>query len=151
MTKIIKGSISKPPLDLDILKNQFTWRRWFDDIFKALGPPNNMQGTVDLNVTGLTITGNPIITASYYRIGFFIGLDINIEANGGTTSCVAGTTFFDLPFPAMRDGFCVANNINSKINVGSGFVQKSPGGIYPPSWSATSDDISIFGFYLVTQ
>jgi len=151
MTRLMKGNVGKPPIDLDIPNNQFTWRRWFDDVYKVLGPFNNIQGVSIPVFTGLTTTGNPIITAEYYRFGFFLGLSIYISANGGSTASVAGTTYCNLPFPALAEGFCVANDVNTKINIGSGFIQKDPGGIYTPSWSASSNDISISGFYLVEQ
>jgi hypothetical protein len=67
-----------------------------------------------------------------------------VAVSGGTTTSVAGTSYFtNLPFSASNAGGCVTSNASTAIGLGTGSIQG--GFIYPASWAATANTIVIDG------
>lgn len=95
--------------------------------------------------TNLTVTGSPIYSGEYTRIGRIVFFKIQINPNGGTVASTANSTYAgDLPYASSSAALCIASNADV-ANYGVGYV----GGIYvsPPSWGATSRPVTITGTY----
>jgi hypothetical protein len=96
------------------------------------------EGTWTPTPVSLTVTGSPIYTASYTRIGNTVFGTLTIDPNGGTTASTAGTTrFTGVPYTIKTgEGFAASCITDTTLDQGSGRVEGSS--VYPPTWSADS-------------
>lgn len=103
---------------------------------------NSPQGVWTPTATNLTTVGTPTITGNYYQNQGFTDFWITITP-ATSTSSTAGTTYFDLPFDVLVDSSCTA--INGLTGAALGVVVASSNRVYPPSWAAITNSITING------
>lgn len=125
-------------------KARKSWVLWFQQIFQG------DNGTEFSPIaTGLGISGPaPTIIGSYYQNQGFTDFEITITPNGGNTTAVAGTTYFDLPFDVKYDTACFA--VSGLLGDNPGMIEASSNRCYVPAWSAVTVPLTITGRVLGT-
>lgn len=94
-------------------------------------------------VHNLTVVGaDPVITGEYYENAGFTDFWIKIVP-GTSTSAVAGTTYFDLPFDVTVDGSCEA--VSGNLGENAGMVEAATNRCYPPAWTTVTAPLTISG------
>ena len=105
------------------------------------------EGTFTPTFVSLIVTGSPIYSGQYTRIGRIVYFKVTINANGGTTSSTGGTTYLsNLPYSSNGLAVCEASNSDA-ANYGTGLVSATF--VSPPSWVATNRNVVITGSYTV--
>lgn len=136
--------ISPPPIQNQLSEEgtgfpTLPWILFFNSIFTG------DTGTNFTSVTyaNLTVVGTPVITGTYYRIGQFIRFAIVIDPQGGNTSAVAGTTYFNLPFDVLVDDACFA--VSGLLGTVTGMIDSTTNRCYPPAWTTVTVPLTITG------
>jgi hypothetical protein len=102
------------------------------------------EGTWTPTLSGFTTSGTVTATGNYRKVGTIMYIRAQVAVSGGTTTSVAGTSYFtNLPFSASNAGGCNTNNASTGIGYGVGSIQGNF--IYPASWAATANTIVIDG------
>jgi hypothetical protein len=113
----------------------------------------SVQGTWNPAFTSLTeVPGTGSITKSgrYSRLGRTVFFTVTISCTGdATTASTAGTTYCDLPVAASIGDTCSTGDLTTNLSVGNGVVNATTDRIYPASWTATGNTITISGKYEV--
>ncbi len=126
-------------VDKDTGKVTLPWLLFFDQVFTGdLGTPWTPT------ITGLTISGTPVITGTYYDIGALAFFSILITPATSTTS-VSGTTYcnnFPLTISSDSSNTAVTNAPSAAL----GMNDSSTNRIYFPSWTAITSPITISGW-----
>ncbi len=94
--------------------------------------------------TGLTTSGVPALTGTYYRISQYLCYFNVLITPGVNTTSTAGTTYIDnFPLTSNANGFClvVGNNLGGSI----GMVTASNNRIYTPGWATVTTPINVIG------
>lgn len=100
------------------------------------------EGTWTPTLSGFTTSGTVTATGSYRRIGSIMYIRAQIAVSGGTTECTGGTSYLTgLPFVAAEAGGCATVNASTAVGYGVGSVQGNF--IYPATWGATANTITI--------
>jgi hypothetical protein len=117
--------------------SNFDYSRQYADLIPYIDQDlQNQTGTWTPTPTGLTTTGSPIITGTYTRVGNLVYAWVRIDANGGSSSSTAATTYFsNLPFTPKQYAVCMASN-ETIANLGTGLVGTDKK-VYPPTWGVT--------------
>lgn len=137
MSKINPPPITNPVIEKDTGLPTLPWILFYNSIF--FGDTGTTFTPVPVN---LTEVGTPTITGAYYRSGQFIDFEIVITPATSTTA-VAGSTYFALPFDVLVDGACFA--ISGLLGSNAGAVDAATNRCYPPSWSAVTVPLTIVG------
>lgn len=102
------------------------------------------------NLTVVPGTGDVTYAGRYSRIGRTVFYTVILTCTGTATSAaVAGTTYCDLPVGPTTDDVVVVANKNTKLGLGTGYLDSTNDRCYPCSWTATGDTIIISGKYEV--
>jgi len=100
------------------------------------------EGTWTPTLSGFTTSGTVTATGSYRRIGSIMYIRAQIAVSGGTTACTGGTSYLTgLPFIAAEAGGCATVNASTAVGYGVGSIQGNF--IYPATWGATANTITI--------
>ena len=96
------------------------------------------EGTWTPVLNGFTVSGTPVLTGSYTKVGRLVYVYFSINPNGGTVASVVGTSYVSgLPFPTtIRSTGAVVNNTTA---VGDGVASLQGNFIYTPSWGASAN------------
>jgi len=113
--------------------------------------PNYVTGTWAPTFTSLTEVlgaGAVAYTGRYQKVGRVVTYLVSVTPSGGaTTAATAGTTFFDLPFPAAVADTCIAGDMAAMTGLGTGVLDATTDQVYPPGWTASTAEIVISGRY----
>lgn len=138
------AKLSPPPIyellaDKDTGKATLPWILFFNGVFSG------DTGTSWIpTITGLTISGTPSITGTYYQVGALVFFSIVIIPATSTTS-VSGTTYCDnFPLTMASDTSCSA--VTNAPSAALGMCDASTNRIYFPNWTAITSQITISGF-----
>lgn len=118
------------------------WILFFNQL--ASGDVGQAWNPIFNNLT--TVGGTPEIVGSLYQLSasiaiFFITIT---PAAGGSTSCVAGTTFINnFPLEMQSNGFCVA--VSGLLGTVAGMCDESSNDIFPPAWTSVTVPLTIIG------
>jgi hypothetical protein len=106
------------------------------------------EGTWTPTLNGFTTSGTVTATGNYRKVGTIMYIRAQIAVSGGTTTSVAGTSYFtNLPFSASNAAGAVTSNASTAIGLGTGALQG--GFLYPASWAATANTIVVDGTCIV--
>lgn len=112
-----------------------------------------VQSTWTPNFTNLTVvngTGSASYNGYYTQIGTVVFYTVTITCTGtATTASTAGTTYCDLPIGVTQDDTVTIANKNTKLGIGTGYLDSTNDRCYPCSWTATGNTIIISGKYEV--
>lgn len=137
-------AISPPPIyeivsDKDTGKMTLPWILFMNQVFTG------DAGTPWIpTITGLTISGTPVITGIYYQIGALAYFTILIIPATSTTS-VSGTTYcnnFPLTMKSSAPSTATTNAPSASLSVCDSLTNR----IYFPSWSAITSEVTISGW-----
>ena len=97
------------------------------------------KGTWTPTWTGLTVTGSPIYTGTYRKIGSILYWSVVVNPNGGTTASTggSGTYINNLPFAPSNNGTGIWTNTANGGSGGTCSVWVNHTNIYVPAWSAS--------------
>lgn len=142
------SALSPPPTyeliaDKDTGKVTLPWLLFFDQVFTG------DQGTPWVpTITGLTISGTPVITGSYYQMGSLAFFKIVIVPATSTTS-VSGTTYCNnFPLTISSDTSCSA--VTNAPSAALGMCDSATNRIYFPSWTAITSQVTISGWVIAS-
>ncbi len=114
---------------------------------------NTSQGTWVPTFTNLTeVLGGGSVTKEgrFSRIGRTVFFTVSITTSGGaTTASTAASTYCDLPVAAAYNDTVSCANNTTNLSIGNGVVDATNDRIYPCTWTATSNTITISGKYEV--
>lgn len=112
-----------------------------------------LQSTWTPSFTNLTVvngTGGATYNGYYTQIGTVVFYTVTITCTGtATTASTAGNTFCDLPVNPSQDDTVTVANKNTKLGIGTGYLDSTNDRCYPCSWTATGNTIIISGKYEV--
>lgn len=142
------SKLSPPPtyellIDKDTGKITLPWLLFMDQVFTGdQGTPWNPT------VTGLTISGTPVITGTYYQVGSVVFFSILIVPATSTTS-VSGTTYCNnFPLTISKDSSCTA--VTNAPSAALGMCDSTTNRIYFPSWSAITSQVTVSGWVVAS-
>lgn len=98
--------------------------------------------------TGLTVSGAaPTITGNFYQITqALLAFTVRIvPATGSSTTSTAGTTYIN-NFPLRMNGDGIVFAVSGLLGTNSGQCEFATNRVYPPSWSAVTIPLTLFGF-----
>lgn len=138
MTKVTPPPIQNPILD-EAGNLSIMWTLFFNSIFTG-DTGTNWTPTF----TGLTQTGTPTITGTYYKLSqSLVYFTITITPSTDTSS-IAGTTYIDnFPLDIKGAGACfaLANNTGG----GAGMANADESRIYTPVWTTIASPLTVVG------
>jgi hypothetical protein len=111
------------------------------------------SGTFTPTASGFTTTGSPTFTGRYSKLGNVVSVWISINPSGGTVASTSGTSLINLGAGVpggnpIVPSTCVATNA-AVDNYGTGIITTTKL-VYPPTWSATSLVVTIYGQYILS-
>lgn len=115
------------------------------------GPPKWRDWTPTL--TGFTTTvGAPTVTGRYAKFGFQVFFTVNITpaGGGGTVASVAGTSYFNAPGVVNNFSTCQVTEVGP-ISHGNGNIITGTNRVYMPVWAATTNILTISGWFEAPQ
>lgn len=101
--------------------------------------------------TSLTVTGSPIYSGKFNINNRVFSPVVFIQANGGTTAATYGTTIVNnLPVvvAGLRCSGIIFDTASGLIKGGAQYIP-TLNQIYPSSWTATGNDLSISGSFQI--
>lgn len=133
-----------PPIQ-DVLIEQnglprIPWILFFSSLFEG------DEGTsFSPNFVSLTTVGTPTITGRYYRINQRVCLFFISIVPATSTSSTGATTYVDnFPLRFVNDSVCLVSTGSGAVQ-GIGGIRASDNRIYPPSWTAATQPLTIVG------
>lgn len=142
------SKLSPPPIyelvaDKETGKATLAYILFFNELFSG------DQGTPwSPTITGLTISGTPVITGTYYQAGALTFFSILIVPATSTTS-VSGTTYcnnFPLTLVSDTSNTAVTNAPSASLGMNDSSTQR----LYFPSWTAITSQITISGWVVAS-
>jgi hypothetical protein len=106
------------------------------------------NGTWAATLNSYTVTGSPILTGHYTRVGKQVTCWVTISPNGGTIASAAGASALSgLPFTPTAISPCTVSD-DAVANIGTGIVTTT-GLVYTPNWAASANVKSVqFSYYI---
>lgn len=116
--------------------------------WKVFGVVDTASGTWTPVATNLTTSGSPTLNGTFVKEGKKVYCELVIVPGTNTASTANSTYFTGLPFTAVKRSVCSAVT-STIISLGNGLVDSVTNRVYPPSWSASTDNILITFSYEV--
>jgi hypothetical protein len=139
MTKVTPPPVNDPIIDDDGEMSP-SWRMFFNMLF--VGDTGTAWTPV---FTGMGSTGTPTYSGRYYKLSqklVFFRIEVTPATDTTSTAGVTACTNFPLVF--SQNGFCIA--VSNNVGITPGAITKATNKIYPPSWTAATLPVTIFGF-----